>query len=270
MPGLLLSDAELKAQESKDLYEVVELPGRGRGVLAAAPIKKGTKIWSEKPLLAIDEEPSKDYAQADAQMSSLLAGLSLEAQSEVLAFHNAHVDMLPELSGIMQTNGFTLDDGRVALFSRACMLNHSCRPTIEAEFNLNTSEMNIVAVRDLKPGEELLNDYLHTLDTYETRQLELKFVYGFTCDCVVCSLLEEEREASDKLRMEYRACEDLVGRLIFTEPEACLHAVKRMLEIVEEDQIVGAHAGKTYYYACQTAIVSGYSSKAPNRTTLTQ
>ena len=100
---------------------------------------------------------------------------------------------------------------------------------------------------------------MHTLDTYEVRQGELKLIYGFDCDCVVCSMSLEERQVSDEMREEYRVCEDMIQQLLFDHPMPALFAAKTMLDIIDKEKIVGAHEGKVWFYAQQIALV-GISS----------
>lgn len=165
MPGFISSppratETPPKVTEAvqKELpYAIVNYPGKGRGLQASTPITKGSRILSEAPLLVIDEEPSLNYNKAEAAIARQLEDMSLEAQSEVLQLHNAHIDDLPELAGIFQTNGFTLDDGKVALFRHTCLINHSCQPNVEAEWNGNSGQMVVHAIRDLAPGEEYLS-----------------------------------------------------------------------------------------------------------------
>ena len=158
MPGRILEEAAVgpspPAETKKPLYTVVDIPNKGRGIIAASPIKKGTLIFSEKPLLTIDHEPSTDYDKTQAEMLDKVADLPQEAQDQIFSLHNAHATTLPELAGIMQTNGFTLDDAGVALFSEACFMNHSCRPTVEAGWNAVKGEMNIHASQDMEVGDE--------------------------------------------------------------------------------------------------------------------
>jgi len=58
------------------------------------------------------------------------------------------------------------------------------------------------------------------------------------------------------MRQEYRICEDLIHELIFEHPVPALYATKQMLDIIEKDHIVGAHIGKSWFYAQQICFVS--------------
>lgn len=105
-------------------------------------------------------------------------------------------------------------------------------------------------------GSRLTHDYLHTLDVFNERQKELEVIYGFTCDCVVCSLPEAERRISDTRRKEFKMCEDMIAKMIFDAPIPSLHVARHMLDVIKKDNIMGAHKPKVWFYACQVAIVS--------------
>lgn len=108
-------------------------------------------------------------------------------------------------------NIFTPLDG-TALFGMLCKINHSCAPNVQVKYSF-TREYGLVAylvaLRDIRPDEELLQSYidqnmgesLHSLmmisntflkkirtsiptDT-ATRQAALAD-YGFTCTCTKC------------------------------------------------------------------------------------
>ena len=163
MPGRLIEDPAEQPLETAEInapaYAIAQIKSKGRGIVATRPIKKGTMIFSEPPLLTVAEEPSNDYDKAQADLLNIVAGMAADSQEKVFGLHNAHPCRMPELVGILQTNGFTLDDGKVSLFATACLLNHSCRPTVEAEWNEAKGEIGVYAVQDLAVGDEYVVSY---------------------------------------------------------------------------------------------------------------
>ncbi|EGF99276.1 uncharacterized protein MELLADRAFT_94773 [Melampsora larici-populina 98AG31] len=66
-------------------------------------------------------------------------------------------------------------------------LNHDCRPNSAYHFDTNTLKLNVHALRDISPGEELTVSYIQVDVSKETRQGLLSRDYGFECGCSLCS-----------------------------------------------------------------------------------
>ena len=78
----------------------------------------------------------------------------------------------------------------VGLFTWICLANHSCEPNAEVRYvggGEVTAEM--VALRDIPSGEEIVHSYIDRDLPRDYRQQSLKD-YGFACDCPRC---ERER-----------------------------------------------------------------------------
>uniref|UniRef100_A0A8C7WM15 [histone H3]-lysine(4) N-trimethyltransferase n=1 Tax=Oryzias sinensis TaxID=183150 RepID=A0A8C7WM15_9TELE len=91
-------------------------------------------------------------------------------------------------------NCFTISDGElqeigVGLYPSLSLLNHDCRPNCVMVFN--GTELQLRAVQDINPGEELRISYIETLSLTEDRQKQLEEQYHFTCHCQRCSSKEQ-------------------------------------------------------------------------------
>lgn len=113
-----------------------------------------------------------------------------------------------KLQDIIQQEGsetlFPPFDG-TAFYSKICKMNHSCDPNVIIKYTTATVPVSqtsgegvtvrrgitaeVVALRDLEAGEELLQSYIDQNLAYGARQKALKD-YGFVCRCRKC-LLEE-------------------------------------------------------------------------------
>jgi hypothetical protein len=104
-------------------------------------------------------------------------------------------DCLKTPAGILRSNSF--EDG--GLFEVRCRLNHSCSPNTLAlplcEADIipglvakDEQEIAIVAVRDIREGEELTNSYYNFSPGESTaaRRKILMDKYGFHCQCQLC------------------------------------------------------------------------------------
>lgn len=88
--------------------------------------------------------------------------------------------------GILSSNGLYDTVGQ-GVYPHAAILNHSCHPNCLLRFCENVNVMEIVALRDIKSGEELTHSYVDLVHDTSTRQQHLQQLHGFVCDCVRCS-----------------------------------------------------------------------------------
>ncbi|KAI9606417.1 hypothetical protein KEM48_001782 [Puccinia striiformis f. sp. tritici PST-130] len=79
----------------------------------------------------------------------------------------------------------------------AVNLNHDCRPNVAYKFNNETMQVEMRAMREIAPGEELTISYIKLVQSREKRQKKLHGTYGFHCGCSLCSLSDAESDASD-------------------------------------------------------------------------
>ena len=94
------------------------------------------------------------------------------------------------LCGILHTNSFTLvtstyDPIGVALHPKLGYLNHSCEYNATVRFG-KYGNAQVIPIRPVLAGEEILISYVDELLPYAERQAELKERYFFTCLCPRC------------------------------------------------------------------------------------
>lgn len=210
---------------SSKLWEVRSTAHKGFGVFAKFPIPRGTRIFSEPPLLFIrpDQDASNLYisslllAQKDR---SWLLGLSTYAtrESSVIRWTQAgwwtlksvtghlvdvvkgkerfswsawnvkeHVDIL----SVFRNNSFALGDKGIgtAVFRGISRINHSCVPNSQGNFHAEMGRFNVHATRDIEVDEEVTVSYLPEHGaTREGRMGKLRGGYGFECGCPACDL----------------------------------------------------------------------------------
>uniref|UniRef100_A0A8D3CJ29 [histone H3]-lysine(4) N-trimethyltransferase n=1 Tax=Scophthalmus maximus TaxID=52904 RepID=A0A8D3CJ29_SCOMX len=92
-------------------------------------------------------------------------------------------------------NCFTVSDGElqeigVGLYPSLSLLNHDCRPNCVMVFE--GTKLQLRAVRDIKPEEELTISYIETLSLTEDRQRQLEEQYHFTCHCQRCDSQDKD------------------------------------------------------------------------------
>lgn len=117
-------------------YEVRESAIQGRGVFAARRIPKGTWIVQYTGEIITHEESDRRYDDAGMER------------------HHTFLFILDEHECIDAAVGG----------SDARYINHSCEPNCEAVLEADDREIWIVAVRDIRKGEELTYDYGYTVE----------------------------------------------------------------------------------------------------------
>lgn len=120
----------------------------------------------------------------DHPFKALLELLDPDMCSEVAADRIGRVR-----TALEQTLGLEDIEG-TALFPLICTMNHSCRPNCTVLYT-NNGDAHVVAVLDIKAGEELCICYVDVDQDLAAREASLR-EYCFTCACVRC--LEERQQ----------------------------------------------------------------------------
>ncbi|KAF9445392.1 hypothetical protein P691DRAFT_710399 [Macrolepiota fuliginosa MF-IS2] len=85
----------------------------------------------------------------------------------------------------------TIGHGVFPLASR--LFNHSCAPNAAPRYIFTSPQsviMEVVALRDITPGEEVCVPYLDPALT-QSRHQAFQYTYGFTCECHSCILIRK-------------------------------------------------------------------------------
>ncbi|KAK0107068.1 hypothetical protein ONS95_003778 [Cadophora gregata] len=199
---------------------------KGLGVFAKKLIPRGTRIFSERPLLTIrNHDASTLYPDV-----KLLSTKDRDSFMALSAFRNRELDLMRwsivlvhtakktassllgafsgkrafsqprnqrdslsdhvEALSIFRSNAF--DIGRhlgMCLFPRTARINHSCLPNAQGNFNELLGKFNVHATRDIRADEEVsLNYLLETGAQRHVRVQKLSQMYGFECACPACDM----------------------------------------------------------------------------------
>lgn len=257
------------------MYEIRHAGAKGFGVFAQTHIPRGTRIFSERPLLAITQaQGAGDIFSASRLLSvqdlDKLLRLSSHTTTElsVLRWNQAlwytlkytlaelrsftvpkftsikeHVTIL----SIFRSNAFNLGSTSAiqqAVFSEISRINHSCLPNSQGNFHDGLGRFNIHATRDIARDEELTLNYLHEHgEIREARMGKLRNGYGFDCDCPACNLSMTRGKDGETRRMnllgmlrEYAEDTAKVGVQV---SEAELLIVEAFIRLLEGEGIAG-------------------------------
>lgn len=155
------------------IWEMKPSPGKGRGLFAAQDILKGTHLLVETPLLVVSPPalvPGMGYSLSAmaADVEHEYSRLTPEQQEEYLSCHEQRLegdsqDESGRLMAILRSNAYNLDDGRVAIYPKVALINHSCQPNVLNADNGGTRV--IVATRDIQEGEEVCRSRNQLVDS---------------------------------------------------------------------------------------------------------
>ncbi|WVF67350.1 hypothetical protein IAT40_002105 [Kwoniella sp. CBS 6097] len=101
------------------------------------------------------------------------------------------VGELLDLVSAFRVNSFTLSSPSlsplgVSTSPIVALANHSCDPNAVVVFPKGGRTMEVVAIRDIAAGEEILTSYIDVTTPYISRRTELSDRYLFKCDCALC------------------------------------------------------------------------------------
>ncbi|PKS06746.1 hypothetical protein jhhlp_006820 [Lomentospora prolificans] len=225
------------------LYRVVDIPGKGRGAVAARKIKRGEKFMVDYAGLIADTAfpKSTKLAQGKKLLETAVDQLPRGGAIRDLAKSTNTTERVIE--DLLRTNSFgmTLENRNImVLFPEISRMNHACSPNAFIRFSEKTFANSAIAFRDIEPGEELTISYADFGMLRDERQDFLRVRWGFTCTCDLCNLPEDEVVASDARREKIRDIRDVVLKHVNKgEFNQAIKKHKMMIDlIVEEGMLV--------------------------------
>ncbi|KAI1455486.1 SET domain-containing protein [Annulohypoxylon moriforme] len=204
-PGLRTHPSNsLGAEGKRDLaFTVDDVPGKGKGLLAKRGIKKWDIVLVDHPALlahmdifdVLGSEIREDI------LEQALKQLPEEQREGIMALERSMGG--EPIEDILKTNIFGVELGfeipHLGLFPITSRINHDCRPNVFWRYSVRTLAVEVIAMRDIEPGEEITQSYVPLGLSYQDRTDDLRN-WGFTCTCSLCAAGKRERAASDKHR----------------------------------------------------------------------
>ncbi|ELQ32885.1 hypothetical protein M0657_007004 [Pyricularia oryzae] len=243
-------------------YAVVDIPRKGKGVVATADIAKGELLFRERPVLV--ETMARPKYMGPNHQSKLLerawARLPPSERDAVLGLSHhsgAHV-----LRGIMDSNTFGMTLSGVphsGLFPRISRINHSCRPNVYVRYTRSTLELEVVAYRDISAGTELGVSYT-PLNMLSRDRRQVLLGWGFNCTCQLCSAPSHILETSDANRQEVQLKLDELDEARQATPGGGRDTVERIMQetlALMDHEGMEAQRGDIYAIAAQVLLDMG-------------
>ncbi|KAI0333385.1 hypothetical protein GY45DRAFT_1334921 [Cubamyces sp. BRFM 1775] len=245
-------------------FSVQDVPGKGKGMIARRAIKGGELIWSERPIYAARRTLTCASDQTDANGVFYRAALQrLSAASKRTffelgsAYPQSEFDIVP---GILNTNCLEIsisngdppgdpdpdpNDSFAGLFPTLSRANHSCRPSANYYFSVQSFTGQLWATQDISPGEEITITYTPLTAPRMERRAFL----------APCAIPASQAETSDRRRIAI--CE-LLARLQHTQypPRIPKAELEQILEWAAAERMTVEYA-KVLLYGSQVFTLYG-------------
>ncbi|KAL2064696.1 hypothetical protein VTL71DRAFT_3834 [Oculimacula yallundae] len=248
----------------KKLWEIVDIPGKGKGIIVTQDITPGTLLLSEAPILTTDVVQSLPTAEQD--LENALGKLSISAQENFRTLHTNFPENLNEkLVGIIRSNAYPLgpDTDIGGLFPDIARINHSCFPNTVQYWNELLKKQTIYAVRPIARGEEITTCY-QPGGTSSERTEVLKQYFKFDCKCELCSLPADELKASDERIALAEKLDETIGnsKKVHFEPDEVMKCARKLCDIYDADGIKDGRLSRLYYDLFQMCNMHGDLARA--------
>ncbi|KAF9018229.1 SET domain-containing protein [Hymenopellis radicata] len=276
-----------------ETYRIVDIPGRGRGMIAACALKMGDLILDERALLIEPEKSDPPFLPAGYPMHKLtpdvaktlkymhhekMAKAALERMPQ--EYRKAFMGLYScQSAAELNTNGFSIGslvvDGQAvpstvaghekfsAVWATISLFNHSCCQNVIGQWDTTSFSMQVRAARDIAIGEELTLQYNgNPLHSTAARHRELAH-YKFQCVCPACQQPAESDARRSRVCKLFADCpaSSISGEYLQQTLEA-LRLVELELLHASEAYLFFLHEAVKGYVALGDAITAqGYAKK---------
>jgi len=249
----------VQSSMAESLFSLVDIPGKGEGLVASANLVPGTIIVEEKPLIVVDSAFAviqvlpKFQALSDDKKTAVMALYDPGDELNTKYRHLSQDEMDKKVLRIFEANSIDLcshqemNINKSGLYQLISKINHSCSPNVIWTWIKEDSTKSIKQVRvirDIKAGEEIVTSYLMTNEYFPIRKERIKTLrmkWFFTCSCEVCNLQGEEFEQNEEARLEIKRLHDMVPMLAcrgeLTGALTCAYKKLKLLKSIEYEML---------------------------------
>ncbi|KAI2778045.1 SET domain-containing protein [Daldinia loculata] len=228
--------SSLAAEGSSPAYVIKDIPGKGKGLVARRQIRKWDVVLVDYPVMlahlglfdVVGPELREDI------LDRALRQLPEEQQGEILSLARSTGGETVE--DILRTNIFGVELGieipHLGLLPIGSRINHDCRPNVFWRYSVRSLTVEVIAMRDIEPGEEITQSYVPLGLSYEERKEDLKN-WGFTCTCLLCASSQKQRAASDENRVRLQDIYHELNDSAAGKSNLTINTIERLTEELE-------------------------------------
>jgi len=244
-------------------FEVVDVVGKGKGVVAKRDIRDGELLVLECPVLKLAGSFKDRFKRSQKAQPKLQASFNkLSAENKANIMDLASVEEPKTLASIFCTNAVPAGNGSdVGLLCPVISrFNHSCSPNALFHWIEHVEAEAVRAVCPIPTGSEICVSYIDLEDSTLGRQQSLQDKFGFTCTCPACSLSGVAREESDARRERMAELDQSIGICGGDNPEMGLRLVDELFRLFGEEQLCyPGKMGRAAFDAFQMAVYGNRS-----------
>lgn len=244
--GLAVGGAEGEIGEEMGMWKVIETEDRGKGLFAKndigaifageSLIVKTPVLFVSKQLLAIPPTPQRDLV-----LSKAINQLPVTTEKTVNNLNKTWGES-PAFD-IIKTNGISVkwpwvDDvpQLLAVTPEVARINHACRPNAIWRFNDYTLAFDVVALKDITPGEEITISYGFETRARKRRTRSIEANLNFSCLCPLCQGTSDEIEASNDRLSEIKALKSVLPTDPADSPQL-LGLLPNLIKALDEEDL---------------------------------
>ena len=187
---IVMEDEQMEDQEASDCFKIVEISGKGTGMVSQKKLYPGDLIMTEKPLIEVPGNIYDNLAKVVKYLDKVVDRMSSSDREVFLNLTDCQRPADPSYLGIFDTNDMDFG-GSGAVFPVMARVNHSCQPNAEFVSDQERGIQRLVAIDNIDKEDEITINYLpmeeEGSDVKKRRQQFLKKHYCFTCTCRCCS-----------------------------------------------------------------------------------
>ncbi|KAH7716362.1 hypothetical protein AAVH_16259 [Aphelenchoides avenae] len=250
--------------------EVVDVPGKGKGIVATRDIKKGTLLIVSKAHATATSSmalatATKEKLERQPERISEVAGLYYGCERNAATTQETDWKSVTDptrLGLICSYNTFLTEAFNRGSENRARGLwilpsyfNHSCLPNADRTFYGDV--MAVFAMMDIKQGEELALGYTPISDPYEQRKSHLA-KYEVVCDCRLCEVDREDPRCTEREQLAEEIIKNLTEK---PQDSNGIRVVKRLVDQLRETYANRPEDLRTQLYYPLKAIANAHQAK---------
>ncbi|KAK3324824.1 hypothetical protein B0T19DRAFT_239487 [Cercophora scortea] len=171
-------------------YEVVEIGGKGKGLVASRTIRRGEIILVDFPAILIATSFLADTKPHHRRrlIKQAISQLPEETRRRFYALSRGPEKYEVDAIVGVNSNSVMLGDNdlHVGVFTEAARINHGCQPNAAYRFSQRRLTMEIVAYHTIEAGEEITMSYVPITTPASERRKHLQENWGFACQCSLC------------------------------------------------------------------------------------
>ncbi|KAL1888631.1 hypothetical protein Sste5346_009423 [Sporothrix stenoceras] len=255
----------------RPILKIQDIPDKGLGIVAGQAIPRGTILFRDQARILADVRFPQHVRRAQGQTLLHKAAGRLPEPDDVRNLSRSIKAKPGEARGLLEenvlsTNSFaaTVDGiSYMALFPEIARINHACNPTALTRFNDKDLTQQVIAFRDIKPGEEITISYTDFGLTHDARQETLKRRWGFECTCDLCSGGPDATAASDARRQRVTALRaEVVAHLQKGAFDTAIAAYEGELLRLVRTEHLAEHMGEHFEVLARLHLAAGNRTAA--------